>query len=139
MMTLNQPRNTLLLSFCLALAACDDAGDAPEVPEIEGEYTDQYGGKHTIDADAWTMGTDVFHVLSFDNERDRLVAQNDADNAFNPDLFSRFDWHVDGDDVYYCQSAFDAADEAAAEAATAADPTDLMTGCSGFPWTSLTP
>lgn len=114
-------------------------GEPIDEPEIAGMYTDEYGSMHTIDAMAWKIDTSVFHVLAVDNDTDHLVAENDAANDFNPELFSRFDWYLEGDVIYYCQTAYDAASQAAAEATPAADSADLMMGCGGFPWTLLTP
>ena len=112
---------------------------------IAGTYTDEWGVDHTIDASSWvqvsTYGTLVFAVLSFDNAAESLVAQNGSSNAFNPDLYSRFDW-VDGadGDLFYCQTAFDAATEEAAEATPRADDSDpANAGCGGFAWTNLVP
>ncbi|MEC9073351.1 MAG: hypothetical protein VX938_13255, partial [Myxococcota bacterium] len=69
-----------------------------------------------------------------------LVAQNDSTNEYNPDLWSRFQWTSTEDGQhYYCQVAFDAADEATAWALDSADETDPAAGgCGGFPWTTLT-
>lgn len=108
-------------------------------PEIAGAYTDEYGSMHLIDAATWTLDTSVFHILAFDNDADYLVAGNDPANEFFPDLFSRFDWSIDGDAVHYCQTAYDAPDQQTAESTPPADPGDLTTGCGGFPWTLLTP
>ncbi|MBL9099998.1 MAG: hypothetical protein JNL82_03515 [Myxococcales bacterium] len=114
-------------------------GAAVDEPAIAGSYTDEYGSMHTIDAAAWTIDAAIFHLVAVDNEAVHLVARNDAANMYNPDLYSRFDWHVDGDAIFYCQSAFDAADADAAEATPAADGADMATGCGGFPWTRLNP
>lgn len=117
----------------------ETTGEPAVEPEIAGMYTDEYGSMHTIDAETWTLDTSVFHVLSVDNDTDHLIAENDAVNDFFPGLFSRFDWHVEGADVFYCQTAYDAASQADAEATEPADGDDLVMGCGGFPWTLLTP
>ena len=68
-------------------------------------------------------------------------AQNDAANMFNPGLYSRFDWVVDGEDVFVCQAAFDKATAQDAAAVAPSDDSDpLNGGCGGmFPWTQLLP
>jgi len=114
-------------------------GEPAIEPEIAGSYTDEYGSMHTIGAQAWNLDTSVFHVLAVDNDTDHLIARNDAANDFSPDLYSRFDWHVEGQDIHYCQTSYDAASQEAAEATEPADGADLLMGCSGFPWTLLTP
>lgn len=125
--------------------ACDDGfvddGTGVCVAELEiiGSYTDDWNYDHDITQTEWTMDTSVFHISQYENDDDFLVAQNDAANQYNPDLWSRFDWTLDGTDLYYCQIAFDAATEAAALADTSADRADLATGCAGFEWSKLTP
>lgn len=109
---------------------------APKLP-IGGTWDDGYF-QHTIDEAAWTMGDGVFHVAETSVDARFLIAQNDAGNEFFPGLWSRFDWHFDDTDLYYCQSAYDAADQAAA-AESESDPSQLDSGCGGFAWSSLTP
>lgn len=122
-------------------ATTDDGttGAPIEAPEIAGMYTDEYGSMHTVDVLAWTIDTSVFHVLAVDNAGDHLVARNDAANDFFPDLYSRFDWYLEGEELYFCQISYDAPSEADAEMTAPADVADLMMGCGGFPWTLLTP
>jgi hypothetical protein len=83
----------------------------------------------------------IVHLTSYDNGTRYAVGENDKKKSFNPSLWSRFDWAWDGSDLYFCQTAYDAASEAAAEATPAADSSDLTpagTGCNGFPWSGLT-
>jgi hypothetical protein len=128
----------------------DDAaapgGDAAAEPlGLIGSYTDAWGTAHEISAASWTQtypgsAPMVFHVAQFDNAAGWVVAQNDAANEFSAGLWSRFDWLRDGDALWYCQSAYDAASEEAAVAAPAADRADpASSGCGGFGWTNLTP
>ncbi len=128
----------------LLLGACsdDDSGQGPL--EIIGAYADDFGTTHTITADLWTMdfGGDpaTFDVLQYSNADDYLVAQNGAGNAFNPGLYSRFDWSSYQNELYFCQGTFDAASEAEAAAAESPDPSGPTAGgCGGFPWSRLTP
>ena len=106
----------------------------------EGGYTD-----HFISDYVWTMsssyGTSIFHINKINTDSDYIIAQNDDDEtySYNPSLWSRFDYVIDGNDVYYCQIAYNAATKADAIAATGADRTDLTTaGCNGFPWSKMT-
>ena len=112
--------------------------------EIAGTYTDNFGGGHVIDDTSWTQtgfGTSVFHISQYDNDSNFAIAQNDAANEYNPSLFSRFDWTTDSSgQLWFCQTAYDAATAADALATAAADTTDPATaGCGGFSWTMLTP
>ena len=108
--------------------------------EIAGSWADGWGGTQEISSETWTSGDAVFHISQFDNDADYAIAQNDAANEWNPDLWSRFDWtwHTDGV-LYYCQTAYAAASETDALATAAADASDpTTTGCGGFSWTSMT-
>ncbi len=107
--------------------------------EIIGAWVDDWGTSHDIAQDSWTMGDDLFHISQLDNQADYLVAQNDAANAYNPELWSRFDWTWHEGELYYCQIAYDAADEASAAGNEDADRADLDAGCAGFSWSRLTP
>jgi hypothetical protein len=129
-------------------ADTDPTGDTDtDVPDpdplaIAGEWADSWGSWHVISDDTWTQGYPesdplVFHVSAYDNEERWVVAQNDAANEWNPSLYSRFDWTVADGTTYFCQTAYDAATEADALAATPADASDLMGGCGGFSWTAL--
>jgi hypothetical protein len=106
---------------------------------ISGRWVDEYTGTHVIDAWRWTTEYGVYHVGERDSVMGWLVAQNDANNSYNPDLWSKFEWTYDLSGVlYYCQSAYDQPDEASAVSAPNADMNDLVTGCFGFSWTSMT-
>ena len=75
--------------------------------DIQGSYTDNWGSSHTVDAWKWSMGDSDFHVSVSDNSGNWLVAQNASDNAWNPDLWSKFEWAWDSENnLYYCQTAY---------------------------------
>jgi hypothetical protein len=117
----------------------DDTDDTapPEILDLIGTYTDSWGGTQTVTDETWLTGYgSLFHISQFDNDAGSLIAQNDSGNAYNPDLFSKFEWTMNNEGLYYCQSAFDAATEEDAMNATA-NATDLTAGCGGFGWTEL--
>ncbi|HOI10954.1 MAG TPA: hypothetical protein PK313_10815 [Myxococcota bacterium] len=128
----------LVLGCVLASAGCETSDSALE---IEGTYTDPWGGAVEITSDQVTLaGMGRYLVASFDNGGNWLVAQNAADNDYNPDLWSRFDWTEHAGSLYLCQTAYAAATEAAARDTAPADPSDPANGgCGGFAWTLLTP
>lgn len=117
--------------------------------EIAGDYVELFPGggeqTHAITDDGWTIdsefGTSVYHIDSYDNETDTLIAQGDAANDFNPEAWAKFQWAYDaGGGLWYCQVVFDAASADEAQAGPDADPTDPATGgCGGFPWSALMP
>ena len=111
--------------------------------EAAGVNVDSWSTEHTVTDTTWTQvssfGTGIFAISQFDNTTNWAVAQNDASNSFSPNLWSRFDWSWDAGDLYVCQTAYDAADEATALATTPANAGDLAAGCGGFAWSLLTP
>lgn len=132
-------------------ADTDSDADAGAL-EIIGDYHDDWGGEHHVTATAWTAiypgfgdagpDTSVAHITSYDNGGDYLVAQNDSELNYYPDLWSRYDWTTDeltdgGVDLFYCQIEYEAADEETAAANGSADPGDLIGGCGGFSWSRL--
>jgi len=133
--------------LCAALTACDkgdsaDGGDAPG--PVVGDYTDAWGGTHTVTAESWVAAfppdTDGFVytatcLISQMNENEGfLVCENDGQSTW-----SRYDWMRTGDTLYYCQIEFAAAEEDTAAANDSADRSDVEAGCSGYAWTLLTP
>ena len=107
--------------------------------DLSGSYTDNWGGTHVITAFSWTNDASLYKLSQHDNDTHVLVAQNDSANEWNADLWSRFDWTTDAEGgLWYCQTAYDAADEATALGTAAADATDpANSGCNGFSWTQL--
>lgn len=104
---------------------------------ISGTYTDQYGSEYTIEDDQISSFGSVYHIVSIDEEAGFAVAENDADNEYNPSLYSRFDWAFDGKALYLCQSPYDATTAEEAEEADFPDASDWLAGCDGFAWSRL--
>jgi hypothetical protein len=120
------------------------AGNMPNMTlSIEGTYLDEFDTNHEITADTWTItyvGTNpsVFHIAEIDEAQRYLVAQNDANNEYSPNLWSRFDWFFDSSNqLYFCQIAYDQASQEEASALNTANRDDLMMGCAGFSWSKL--
>jgi hypothetical protein len=139
-------RLALVALTAVLLAACA-AGDGQGPLEIIGTYTDNYGGDNVITAMDWTQtytgsAPYVFHILSYSNADNYLIAQNDAGNAFDGGYYSRFLWMHYNASLYYCQDLYNAATAMAARNAplpVVTDPT-ASTACGGFaPWTELLP
>jgi hypothetical protein len=140
------------LSACLLLllAACtpepaDDSGETGETGETgedeslePGSYTDDFGDTHTITAAQWQNSSGSFAIIQWYEDEQWLLAQNGPDNMYFPELWSRFDWTWDGDQLYYCQIVFDGATSDDAVAGSS-DANDLLMGCNGFAWTMLNP
>lgn len=122
------------LSFVL-LAAC-----GTESLDLVGDYTTNFDGTFTVTESTIDDGLGTYAVLNFDNDAGWVVVQNDSDNGFNPDLYSRFDWAEVGGQLYVCQVTFDSASEEDATDVAPADASDPANdGCGGFSWTAITP
>jgi hypothetical protein len=122
----------------------DEGGDGGTTGiELAGSWLDNWGGDHEISDALWSSyaGSSLVHLSGYDNEANYAVGQNDEANAYNPELWSRFDWTVDSDGtLWFCQSAYDSASEEEALAVPMADPTNpAASGCGGFAWSSLSP
>jgi hypothetical protein len=126
----------------------DDSDTAATGVEIAGAYTTNFGASITITDLEWKDETtfddviyvSIYSISIYDNDANYLVAQNSADNDYNPEKWSRFDWVETEDTLYYCQSIFDAETEADADDGDgASDPSDLEAGCGGFSWSELIP
>ena len=58
---------------------------------IRGSWTDNWGGGHVVREWAWSSGDSRFDISAYDVDGGWIVAQNASDNAWNPDLWSRFE------------------------------------------------
>jgi hypothetical protein len=117
----------------------EDSGEETTVEPLDfmGSWEDNYGSLIEVTedeiSDAWSNS---YAISSYDNEVGWVTAQNNSSNSYNPDLWSKFDWFMAESELYYCQIAYDAADEETAMAQSA-DSSDLETGCNGFSWSIL--
>lgn len=132
------------MAFDAALPDATPDGGAPAPIDITGDYLDTFDQPHRITLDAWAQGpVESESVTTFtvvDNAAMHAVGQNADDHPFNPSAWSRFDYTFHAAGLWYCQSVFDAPDEATALAAPPPDASDPATaGCGGFPWSMLIP
>ena len=152
----------LLAGFAmLAMVGCDDTDDVDgldagadvdggadvdagsETLDIVGTWVDPFATEHVISEAEWRQTSDgdtsVYTISTFDRTSMLVIAENGADNAFNPGKFSRFDWTQMNDRLFFCQSVFDSETAEAAADAEGADPSDPENaGCGGmFPWSEL--
>ncbi len=138
------------LAISLAATACgtdeDTSDDADPIHglfiSIAGEWADKWDTDHSIDNDEWvqdsSLYTSVAHLAAFNNEEMWAVGQNDSNDSYNANKWSRFDWAYVGADLFYCQTVFDAETQEVAEAATRAESTNPeASGCGTFAWTKL--
>lgn len=133
----------VVVSSAMGVLGCNGGGTTGEAPEIAGRYTDAFGGSHTVTATRWEQTgegfSSGFRFTLVDNDEDWAVAQNDATNEYSPSLYSRFEWVEAGGVLYFCQSPFDAATEAAAiDSARPGRGDPANSGCGMFGWSALT-
>ena len=76
----------------------DETNDQDQIEEIEtheliGRYSDSWGGGHIISNTVWDQGGMMgrFNIELFDSENDVIIAQNDKNNEFSAEKWSRFD------------------------------------------------
>ena len=123
----------------------DETNDQDQIEEIEtheliGRYSDSWGGGHIISNTVWDQGGMMgrFNIELFDSENDVIIAQNDKNNEFSAEKWSRFDYLIDSSKTYFCQTVYDKNTMQKAIDSTAANRADLAAGCNGFGWTELT-
>lgn len=112
---------------------------ASEGLAIVGTYTDDFESEHVITSATWSTEDSVYYISQFDNAEGYVIALNAQDNEYSPCGWSRFDWTESDGELYFCQSAFGADSEEAALETKPADAKNLDMGCSGFPWSRLSP
>ena len=142
----------ILFGLCFAFfasahgqALAQECGASHEVPQIAAVYVDNYGALQAISATAWVSGSSIFYICSVDNANQRVIAQNGPYNASDPRKYSRFEWVVFNQQLWYCQQVHNANSIPTAESAAAADPRDpRLQGCGksskppgSFPWSQL--
>ena len=129
-----------MLPVVLAFACAGEDGLT-----ITGEYEDGFGGTHTITDASWVQdygdyGITSFEVVDYDNDVGFVIGLGGEDNAYNAGLYSRFDFVTVDDQLWFCQSVFDAGTAQEAIDASGGDAADPAAGgCGGYPWSALDP
>ena len=120
-----------------------DDGPAEQLAII-GVYTDSIGSEHRITDSRWVIDYGPseeysYLIRSYDNASQTVIAENGPDNdATETGRWSRFDWHINGSELWVCQTANTASTEAEAVATPEADSTNLtLEGCRPFGWWQL--
>ena len=72
--------------------------------DLDGDFVDNNGQPHTINAFLWVMGTapSLFHIAEYSNDDDYALAQNDAANESYAGLYSKFEWTTNADGAWFC-------------------------------------
>ena len=135
----------LLISAFLCLASCAshaprEAATPPSM--LLGDFVDDYGIGHRIDANEWLQRPDTrYRVVAWHPDAQYLIAQNDATNRSDAGRWTRIDWiALPGMPPYkwaFCLSAWEAATQADAERADIARRDTPKTGCNGYPFSRM--
>ena len=83
------------------------------------------------------LGTWVFDITQIRNEERYVVAQNSSSNSAHAGKWSRFDWVIEQDELYYCQISVQDESAQVAEDNDNANPDNLASGCNQQPWRNL--
>jgi hypothetical protein len=103
-----------------------------------GEEVVMEGGDEEISEDAWS----IYELIEYDEEANEAITRNADDDMFSPGTYNKNVWtEPDGDGVFhYCTVDFGLESLEAAQASEAtADSGDLVMGCGGFSWNTMTP
>lgn len=116
--------------------------EEPPLPEgdidISGTYTDQFDATVSFTNEGMEQYGTLYFFTQINNDEKYAIALNSSDDAFNPCQWSKIEWYEEGDQLYYCWTVFDADSECDALDAASADSTDLVEGCAGNEWSTLT-
>lgn len=125
------------LPIALILAAMPLAAQSAPAA-LRGEFTDDYGSRHTITDSSWTHHPAIrYRIVRWDTAGRYLVARN-ADSSF-----SRIDWvalaEMDPWEWAFCIATWNAPTADSAARVTIARRETPRTGCGGFPFTRMRP
>lgn len=109
---------------------------------MKGSFQDDYGIEFEISDDLFFQKpSSRYHVLKWNMDQQYLLAQNDANNPYDINLFTRIDWMKFEDMEPYtwgfCISAYMETSLEAAEAVRLVDRTSPKTGCNGLPFSRM--
>jgi hypothetical protein len=134
------PVALLLLAGCAA--SMPRAAVPLPPPMLLGDFVDDYGIGHHIDAHAWLQRPATrYEIVAWHPEGQYLVARNAAGNRSDAGRWTRIDWvalpHMPPYAWAFCLSAWDAATQADAERADIAHRDTPKTGCNGYPFSRM--
>ena len=130
----------LLALVALFISCTATKKDAPSY--MMGSFQDDYGNNFEIsDSLFFQKPGSRYHVLKWNVDEQYLLAQNDVDNPYDINLFTRIDWMKFEDMEPYtwgfCISAYKEASLEAAAAVQVVDRTTPITGCNGLPFSRM--
>lgn len=113
------------------------------IPEVYlGAFIDDYGSRYQISQTEWQHGAGAkYHLISYHQKDNYLIAQNDASNPSDANLYTRIDLiqlnNMEPWNWGYCLTVYKAASIKEAINSAAADKTNPKKGCNGFPFSRM--
>jgi hypothetical protein len=135
----------ILFSAMLLLTACTSVRrlTTPVLPQwMKGTFSDDYGIRYTITDTMFSMvGSANYHILTWNESEQYILARNDTSNKTDKGLYTRLDYmRFSGMEPYtwgYCFTVYNAADSVTALRIAAADRNNPKKGCNGYPFSRM--
>lgn len=139
----------LLISLTLSIIFIQCSGNKKLVmPHFQdefsliGDFQDDYNIDYSISDSTWILHPNYhFQILIHDMEEQYLICKNGLNNSSEAGLFSRIDYiKLKENNDYqwaFCLSKYDATTAEEAESSQAADKSNPMNGCNGFPFSRM--
>lgn len=109
---------------------------------LKGEFKDDYGIRYTINDTLWIQHPNTkYHVISWNNAEQYLLAVNDKTNPSEKGLYTRIDYmsfmNMEPFQWGFCLTVYDAKNIEDAKAKPSAGRTNPRKGCGGFPFSRM--
>jgi hypothetical protein len=110
--------------------------------QLQGAFLDDYGNRFRISDTLWEqLPHGRFHIVEWHAAQQFFVAQNDAANSADANLWTRIDWMpLTGMAPYtwaFCMTAYQAPTRDSARNTTAPNRDVPRTGCNGYPFSRM--
>lgn len=137
----------LWLVFSIFLIQCTGNKKliAPQIQDgfsLNGNFQDDYNIDYSITDSTWILHPNYhYQILIHDKVEQYLICKNGLNNSSEAGLFSRIDYiKLEENNDYkwaFCLSRYNAATAEEAKASQAADKSNPMKGCNGFPFSRM--
>ena len=131
---------TLLLLFPFFAIAQSPKSKAPAF--ALGNFTDDYGITYSINDTLWVQHPNIkYHIVSWNEEGQYLIAKNGTGHKANTDKYTRIDYMTFiGMEPYnwgFCLTVYDAETDEIAEKTAYVDRKNPKKGCNGYPFSRM--
>lgn len=137
----------LWLVFSIFLIQCTGNKNliAPQIQDgfsLIGNFQDDYNIDYSITDSTWILYPNYhYQILIHDKVEQYLICKNGINNSSEAGLFSRIDYiKLEENNDYkwaFCLSRYNAETAEEAKASQAADKSNPMKGCNGFPFSRM--